>query len=253
MTASSSICSSSKARSSKRRHVQNCAYIICLTDRCRTLQFKKVYPDSYFNKSIIKISSVQSEENCQLECYFHAACKSYNLGPPTEQGRVCELSSSRHIFHSNHLIKRPNFIYRPSVVSSQSLVNSSTQVLANKANQTKLMELKFHLYRRWLFSFCHLSSLKHNQNMQGKFECSGCPKFIEYGDKSGNLGKYTWHQRLCYFIQKIHTMVLPWLLEFVEIISFFSWIGLVPASMPRRQNLFSRWWGIFLFLQGFRL
>lgn len=118
MTASSSICSSSKARSSKRRHVQNqCAYIICLTDRCRTVQFKKVYPDSYFNKSIIKISSVQSEENCQLECYFHAACKSYNLGPPTEQGRVCELSSSRHIFHSDHLIKRSNFIYVPSVVS----------------------------------------------------------------------------------------------------------------------------------------
>lgn len=61
---------------------------------------------------------MDSGDLCQIQCFLQYDCKSYNLGPPSEQGkRVCELSSSLHVFHANHLAFRPGFTYHPSTVS----------------------------------------------------------------------------------------------------------------------------------------
>lgn len=88
---------------------------VCPLDHCRLLKFGNVYPDSAFNKNIIKNFTVDSGDLCQIQCFLQYDCKSYNLGPPSEQGkRVCELSSSLHVFHANHLAFRSGFTYHPS-------------------------------------------------------------------------------------------------------------------------------------------
>ena len=91
---------------------------LSLADCCRILLFREIYPDSAFNKSIINNLTVDGEDQCQLSCYLQTGCKSYNLGPVSEQGkRVCELSSSHYESQVSHLESRPGFIYRPSDVS----------------------------------------------------------------------------------------------------------------------------------------
>ena len=91
---------------------------LSLADCCRILLFREIYPDSAFNKSIINNLTVDGEVQCQLSCYLQTGCKSYNLGPVSEQGkRVCELSSSHYESQVSHLESRPGFIYRPSDVS----------------------------------------------------------------------------------------------------------------------------------------
>ena len=91
---------------------------LSLADCCRILLFREIYPDSAFNKSIIDNLTVDGEDQCQLSCYLQTGCKSYNLGPVSEQGkRVCELSSSHYESQVSHLESRPGFIYRPSDVS----------------------------------------------------------------------------------------------------------------------------------------
>ena len=93
--------------------------LLSLADCCRVQHFREIYPDTAFNKSIIHNVTVDEEDQCQLRCYLQTDCKSYNLGPLSQQGkRVCELSSSRYESHVSHLVSRPGFIYRPSEVSS---------------------------------------------------------------------------------------------------------------------------------------
>lgn len=90
-------------------------YLVFTEDCCRILLFREIYPDSAFNKSIINNLTVDGEDQCQLSCYLQTGCKSYNLGPVSEQGkRVCELSSSHYESQVSHLESRPGFIYRPS-------------------------------------------------------------------------------------------------------------------------------------------
>ena len=80
--------------------------------------------NSAFTKSIVKNITVKDDNQCQLECFFEATCKSYNLGPPQELSgnmrHVCELSSSYHIFSPDDLVSRPGFSYHSSVVSNVS-------------------------------------------------------------------------------------------------------------------------------------
>ena len=107
------------------------------------LKFGNVYPDSAFNKNITKNFTVDSGDLCQIQCFLQYDCKSYNLGPPSEQGkRVCELSSSLHVFHANHLAFRPGFTYHPSTVNRKAFCMYANSRRDNVSSKDILCFLK---------------------------------------------------------------------------------------------------------------
>lgn len=109
---------------------------------------------------------MDSGDLCQIQCFLQYDCKSYNLGPPSEQGkRVCELSSSLHVFHANHLVFRPGFTYHPSTVSRKAFcmyANSRRDNVSSKDIlcflKTSLAMILYNGVLRCLAVSCHVMS-----------------------------------------------------------------------------------------------
>ena len=48
---------------------------------------------------------------CTRRCIMDPVCVSVNIGPPTDEKFICELSDSDHINHPEDLKKREGFLY----------------------------------------------------------------------------------------------------------------------------------------------
>ena len=54
---------------------------------------------------------VTGRDICEVKCFLHDSCVSYNLGPQESSGHVCELSDSDHIQYPQDLQNRIGFLY----------------------------------------------------------------------------------------------------------------------------------------------
>ena len=54
---------------------------------------------------------VTERDFCEVKCFLHNSCVSFNLGPQESSGHVCELSDSDHIQYPQDLQNRMGFIY----------------------------------------------------------------------------------------------------------------------------------------------
>ena len=84
---------------------------------CRRLKFSAKI-DGYalqfhviktFHLSIYVGPSLRSA--CTHRCIMDPACVSVNIGPPTDEKFICELSDSDHMKHAADLEKREGFLY----------------------------------------------------------------------------------------------------------------------------------------------
>ena len=92
-------------------------YFILFAGLCRRLKFSTKI-DGYalrshmikkFNLSIYVGPSVRSA--CTHQCIMDPVCVSVNIGPPTDEKFICELSDSDHMKHPEDLKKREGFLY----------------------------------------------------------------------------------------------------------------------------------------------
>jgi len=84
---------------------------------CRRLKFSTKI-DGYalhfhviktFHLSVYVGSSVRSA--CTHRCIMDPVCVSVNIGPPTDEKFICELSDSDHMKHPEDFKKREGFLY----------------------------------------------------------------------------------------------------------------------------------------------
>ena len=54
---------------------------------------------------------VTGQDVCEIKCFLHGLCVSYNLGPQENSGHVCELSDPDHFRDPQDLKTRHGFFY----------------------------------------------------------------------------------------------------------------------------------------------
>ena len=59
----------------------------------------------------VALFRVANEDLCQIKCFIHNSCVSYNLGPQEGSGHLCEISDSDHIRDPQDMQKRSGFLY----------------------------------------------------------------------------------------------------------------------------------------------
>ena len=87
-----------------------------LSDLCRRLQFTTPVQGYALQGHTIKILSIGSHASCRDLCTMESHCVSFNLGPPTNDRVVCELSDSDHTRHPDDLKPQQGFVYRATEV-----------------------------------------------------------------------------------------------------------------------------------------
>jgi len=97
--------------------LQNALFSFSFAGLCRRLKFSTRI-DGYalqfhviktFHISIYVGPSLHSA--CTHRCIMDPACVSVNIGPPTEEKFVCELSDSDHTKHPEDLKRREDFLF----------------------------------------------------------------------------------------------------------------------------------------------
>ena len=67
------------------------------------------------NLSLFPVPSIRSA--CKNQCIMDPVCVSVNIGPPTKEKFICELSDSDHIRHPKDVKRREGFMYMgPEVI-----------------------------------------------------------------------------------------------------------------------------------------
>lgn len=74
--------------------------------------------DKSLEDHVLASHPVEKEDDCQMKCFRHKLCVSYNLGPAVENGvRECEISKSDEFRDPQNMTDRPGYIYRGTEVS----------------------------------------------------------------------------------------------------------------------------------------
>ncbi|XP_078373999.1 uncharacterized protein LOC144658644 [Oculina patagonica] len=81
-------------------------------DLCRHLKFTPPIQGFALQGHILKNLSIGIYASCKDLCTMESRCVSFNLGPPINDRRVCELSDSDNTQHPDDLIPREGFVYR---------------------------------------------------------------------------------------------------------------------------------------------
>ena len=80
---------------------------------------------------------VTGQDACEVKCFLHGLCVSYNLGPQENSGHVCELSDSDHIRNPQDMKTRVDFSYTAFEVSSSFVIICyNTHPVCNAKYQT---------------------------------------------------------------------------------------------------------------------
>ena len=95
--------------------------VIIIAGLCRRIKFStwiSGYALKYHvikNLSLFPIPSIHSA--CKNQCIMDPVCVSVNIGPPTKDKFICELSDSDHIRHPKDVKRREGFMYMgPEVI-----------------------------------------------------------------------------------------------------------------------------------------
>ena len=85
---------------------------------CRVVQFTLKVPNRVLVNHVIKSVQVNSETECEINCFAHHDCMSVNLGQSDDGKYLCELSNSDHNIHPEDLKQKHIFIFKPVLVST---------------------------------------------------------------------------------------------------------------------------------------
>ena len=90
---------------------------VLVVDVCRTVDYLTRRQGQRLTAHIIRSVDVNTDSNCQIECFLEAFCMSYNIGPFQGGKHVCELSNSDAIRHPQDLVSDPTYAYMGTKVS----------------------------------------------------------------------------------------------------------------------------------------
>ena len=81
--------------------------------RCTLVKVLEVKIDKSLEDHVIASFPVEKEDDCQMKCFRHKFCVSYNLGPAVENDvRACEISKSDEFRDPQNMTDRPGYLYR---------------------------------------------------------------------------------------------------------------------------------------------
>lgn len=88
---------------------------------CRSLKFATPVKGSIFDGHVIKNISLRvglHEVTCRDRCVMEGTCVSFNIGQPTNDTVICQLSDSDHTLHPRDLKLQAGFTYRGAEVKT---------------------------------------------------------------------------------------------------------------------------------------
>ena len=88
---------------------------------CRSLKFATPVKGSIFDGHVVKNISLRvgmHEVSCRDQCVMEGTCVSFNIGPPTNDTVICQLSDSDHTLHPSDLKLQAGFTYRGTEVKT---------------------------------------------------------------------------------------------------------------------------------------
>ena len=87
--------------------------LLALNNNCRTIQFEPVTKDKILKNHVIRNISVQSQSQCQSNCFQEPNCVSYNYGPLHSDSPTCELSNRTHLqVSSSDFLQKREYIHQ---------------------------------------------------------------------------------------------------------------------------------------------
>ena len=88
---------------------------------CRSLKSTTPVKGSIFDGHVIKnisLSGGMHEVTCRDRCIMEGTCVSFNIGLPTNDTVICQLSDSDHTLHPSDLKLQAGFTYRGAEVKT---------------------------------------------------------------------------------------------------------------------------------------
>ena len=104
--------------------------------RCSRVKTLAVKYGKSLDGHLIASYPVEKEDDCQLKCFWHRLCVSYNLGPVVENDvRECEISKSDEFRDPQNMTDRPGYFYRGTEVYCKYSQHDLFDILvSNKSN-----------------------------------------------------------------------------------------------------------------------
>lgn len=85
--------------------------------RCTLVKVFAAKVDKSLEDHVLASYPVEKEDDCQMKCFRHKYCVSYNLGPAVENDvRECEISQSDEFRDPQSMTDRPGYFYRGTEV-----------------------------------------------------------------------------------------------------------------------------------------
>lgn len=112
--------------------------------RCTLVKLLAVRHDKSLNDHVLTSYPVAKEDDCQLKCFMHELCVSYNLGPVLDNGiRDCEISKSDEFRDPQNMTDRPGYFYRGIEVCALRAVSfcASLSLTTHRERLGELMRL----------------------------------------------------------------------------------------------------------------
>ena len=101
------------------------------------------------NLSLFPVPSIHSA--CKNQCIMDPVCVSVNIGPPTKDKFICELSDSDHIRHPKDVKRREGFMYMgPEVIyiyTQSTMLSFLNLILAHFSYINRAKKVSFLLIR----------------------------------------------------------------------------------------------------------
>ena len=82
-----------------------------LTETCTTTTVSQPLKDKKLINHIVESHQVSDRETCEIKCFLHSSCVSYNLGQQLGDSRLCQFSDSHHILYPEDLTESHGFTY----------------------------------------------------------------------------------------------------------------------------------------------
>lgn len=117
---------------------------------CRSLKFTTPVKGSIFDGHVIKnisLSGGMHEVTCRDRCIMEGTCVSFNIGLPTNDTVICQLSDSDHTLHPSDLKLQAGFTYRGAEVKTYQHGKNSYTYIAIYSHHSSLMKTHFNHHR----------------------------------------------------------------------------------------------------------
>ena len=186
---------------------------------CRRLKFSTKIDGYALHVHVIKTfhlyvyvgPSVRSA--CTHRCIMDPMCVSVNIGPPTDEKFICELSDSDHMKHPEDLKKREGYLYIGSEVNNFSVQKihfhdfwwKQTTKKHNLTNRNLIMQTLFSSRQNPCFSNpCRRDSICMNGYTDKQYLCKCQAGYTGEQCEKGEANRvYEWYYYLTRFINSV--------------------------------------------------